>query len=461
MADLAGKQRPPGGVVWKVFPGGPAEAAGLRPGDILLSVNGHAVSDIIDVRFYAADDACVLGVLRDGKPLEIPVRKDIDDLLQVEFREDLFDGVRLCHNRCDFCFVRQQPPGMRSSLAIRDDDFRLSFLHGNFITLTNLTEADWQRIETQRLSPLHVSVHATDPDVRRRLLHNKRSGEVLQDLRRLTAHGIQVHTQVVLCQGLNDGAVLDRTIRDLSALYPRVASLAVVPMGVTDYRPVSNKSLPFDSRGAKQVVSQIRAWQRGFETSLGTRFAVPSDEFYLLAGRPFPRAYTYDGYPQLENGVGLSRVFMDDLARCRRRYSPVRNSRTGISVQLVTGTLAQGLVGTLAEFTSAVTGCRARVVAAENRWYGRSVTVAGLLTGSDVLTALREDGEADLVLVPDVMLRDDSPVFLDGMPVVELSRELQRPVIAVAPRPGEAVEALLRWGAGDDETSGLVDTPGQ
>lgn len=437
-----GRRSQVAGIIRRVLPGGAAERVGIRPGDLLVEVNGHPVEDIIDVRFYAAEDECVLTLLRDGARLTVELDKGIDDPIGVEFEDDLFDGIRLCSNRCDFCFVDQQPKGMRPTLRIRDDDYRLSFLHGNFVTLTNLTERDWERIFRQRLSPLYVSVHATDDAVRRRLLRNKRSSPVMDDLRRLSEGGIRLHTQVVLCAGLNDGDVLDRTIQDLATLYPAVETLAVVPMGVTDYRLERNESEPYDAAGARRVLRQVRAHQRIFERDLGVRFVHPSDEFYLLAGRPLPRAHTYQGFPQLSNGVGGSRLFLDEIRALRGFRRPCGR---GASVQMVTGVLAAPLVERFAALAEGALDIRASVLPVRNNWFGHTVTVAGLLTGRDVKDAILAAGRADVAIIPDVMLRDDSDVFLDDMTVEQISWETGRPVLPVSVWPGDALRSLARW----------------
>lgn len=432
----------PAGEVAEVFPGGPADLAGVLPGDRIVLVNGHPLEDVIDVQFHAASQPCVLTVHRGGRALDIPVPKDVDAQLGIEFADDLFDGVRLCCNRCDFCFVDQQPPGMRPTLAIRDDDYRLSFLHGNFVTLTNLSEGDWERIFQQKLSPLYISVHATDDTLRRRLLRNRKAPPVLEQIRRLLDGGIEVHTQVVLCQGLNDGAALDQTISDLAELYPGVRSLAIVPMGVTDYRLGRNESEPYNHRGAVRVLDQVRAHQRRFEQCLGARFVVPSDEFYLLAKRPFPRAASYDGFPQTSNGVGGCRLFLDEVAACLRRFP--RQSRRG-RVQIVTGVLAAPVLQKFAEAVTAILGLEAQVVPAVNNWYGPSVTVAGLLTGRDVRDALNKAGHADLVAVPDIMLRDGQGAFLDNATIPWLADAAGRRVLVVPSWPRAALRQLASW----------------
>lgn len=430
------------GEVDRVLPESPADRAGVQPGDLVSRVNGHQLEDVIDVQFYAAEPECVLTIQRDGKPLEVTLDKHMDQQTGIVFKHDLFDGIRLCRNRCDFCFVDQQPKGMRASLQIRDDDYRLSFLHGNFVTLTNLTDYDRERIFRQRLSPLYVTVHATDNTVRRRLLRNKNSRDILEEIRDLVDGGIQLHTQIVLCQGMNDGQILDRTIEDLAAFYPEVQTLAVVPMGVTDYRLERNESDTYGPASSRKLLKQVRRWQRLFEDSLGTRFVYPSDEFYLLAGMPLPKAYTYEGFAQLSNGLGGSRLFLDELASCRRRMP--REIRRG-RVQLVTGVLAAPLIQRLAGAVTEILGYDATVVATRNNWYGHSTTVTGLLTGRDVRDALNLAGDADLVLLPRIMLREDTELFLDNMTVDDLRRDVGRPVMPVSPWPWEAIESLRDW----------------
>lgn len=431
------------GEVDSVLPDSPAFHSGVKPGDQIFSVNGYPVEDVIDVQFYAAEEICRLGVIRHGQRFFLDVEKHIDETLGIVFKDDLFDGVRLCANRCDFCFVDQQPDGMRSTLKLRDDDYRLSFLHGNFVTLTNLTDHDWNRIFTQRLSPLYVTVHATDDQARRRLLRNKRANPIMEDIHRLISGGIELHTQIVLCEGFNDGKVLDRTITDLAALYPSVQTLAVVPMGVTDYRLERNESHPYDGSGAGRILRQIREHQRGFERNLGVRFVYPSDEFYILAGKPFPKAHTYQGFPQLSNGLGGCRLFLDEIRYLNR--TEARQSRNG-RVQLVTGVLAAGVMQSFAQCIESLLGYEAQVVPAVNKWYGETVTVAGLLTGRDVLSALNKAGYADLVLIPEVMLKDDSDIFLDNMSIPELSKSAGKEILVTSNWPAQAFESLRKFG---------------
>lgn len=430
------------GRVVRVLPGSPADLAGIEPGDLISAVCGHPVEDVIDVQFFAAESDCVLTIERAGCAYEMVVPKTPDQQLGVVFEDDLFNGIRLCANRCDFCFVDQQPMRMRQTLQIRDDDFRLSFLHGNFCTLTNMTAYDWRRVFRQMLSPLYISVHATDIEVRKRLLRNKRHPPIMDDIHRLVDGGVIVHTQVVLCQGMNDGEVLDKTISDLAPLYPRVQTLAVVPMGVTDYRLERNTSETYGPAASGRLLKQVRTWQRRFETELGTRFVYPSDEFYLVAGQPLPKAHSYQGFPQLSNGLGGCRIFLDELSLCRKRLP--REARTG-RVQIVTGTLASSILQRFAEGVTEVLGYETQVVAAVNHWYGASTTVAGLLTGRDVKDALNRAGRADLALVPKVMLREDADVFLDDMTVEDVSAAVGRPVLAVPDTPHAAIEALRSW----------------
>ena len=305
------------GVIATVAPGSVAARLGLRPHDELLAINGHVLRDVLDYQFYAADEALTLEVRRDGETQRYQVTRGYDQELGLEFTEPTFDGIRRCRCRCPFCFIQQMPPHMRRSLYVKDDDYRYSFLFGNFVTLTNLTEEDWQRLEEQRLSPLYVSVHATDPELRQRILGTPAASDILGQLRRLAALGITIQAQIVLVPGLNDGAALQQTVSDLAALYPDVESVGIVPVGLTRYHPGELGGVT--PAQAAALVAQAEAWQAAYQSELGARFVYCSDELYLLAGRPLPPADAYDDFPQLENGIGLTRQLLDEYERLRRR----------------------------------------------------------------------------------------------------------------------------------------------
>jgi putative radical SAM enzyme (TIGR03279 family) len=305
------------GVVAAVAEGSIAERKGVRPGDQMVSINGHVLRDVIDYRFYGAEEELEIIVEQDGPRRVFHVGRSYDEDLGIEFTAPTFDGIRRCNSQCAFCFVAGMPKGMRPSLYVRDDDYRYSFLFGNFVTLTNLTEGDWQRLAEQRLSPLYVSVHATDLALRRRILGNPAAPDVMGQLQRLGELGIQLHTQVVLMPGLNDGPVLGQTVADLASLYPTVQSMAIVPVGLTRYHRCDLR--PYRPDEAGPILDLITAWQRKYRSQHGRNLVYASDEWYLLAGHEVPSANEYDGFPQLENGVGLTRVFLDEWEEARSK----------------------------------------------------------------------------------------------------------------------------------------------
>ena len=305
------------GAVAAVAEGSIAEREGMQPGDQLVSINGHLLRDVIDYRFYGAEEELEIIVERDGQRLVFQVERGYDEDLGIEFAAPTFDGLRRCNSQCAFCFIAGMPKGMRPSLYVRDDDYRYSFLFGNFITLTNLTEGDWQRLTAQRLSPLYVSVHATDLALRRRILCNPAAPNVMGQLQRLGELGIQLHTQVVLMPGLNEGPALGQTVADLASLYPAVQSMAIVPVGLTRYHRCDLRPYRPDETGP--ILDPISAWQREYRKQHGLNLVHASDEWYLLAGHEVPSAQAYDGFPQLENGVGLTRVFLDEWEETRFR----------------------------------------------------------------------------------------------------------------------------------------------
>ena len=417
-----------GGVITEVHSGSIAAELGLRSGDVLVSINGHPLRDVIDYRFYGAEEELELVVERDGERIIYEVERGYDQELGLEFTEPTFDGLRLCNNRCEFCFLKGLPQGMRHSLYIRDDDYRYSFLFGNFITLTNLTEDDWDRLAEQRLSPLYVSVHATDLALRRRILGNPAAPDIIEQLRRLGNLGIQVHAQIVLIPSLNDGPHLARTVADLAALYPTVQSIAIVPLGLTKYHRGPFRL--YRPEEAEPVIAQILAWQQEYQRQYGLNLVYASDEWYLLAGLEVPLAEEYDGFPQLENGVGLTRMFLDeilDIADCQ--------PWVGMAT-LVCGTLiAPALERKIAELPAVV-----EVVPVENRFFGPTVTVSGLLTGRDVIEALRGRDLGDVVFLPRAMFDASGKLTLDDMEPTAIGEALSVR-IEVAGTMGEVVSS--------------------
>lgn len=418
----------------------PAARAGIEAGERLFSIAGAPVRDYVDYKFLSADEHVEVELIApDGARRTLVIEKHPDQDLGLDFLTDLFDGMRRCRNRCLFCFYDQLPAGLRPTLYARDDDFRLSFLHGNFITLTNLSQSDFARIAQQRLSPLYISVHATNLALRRRLLANPQAPDVMQQMQWLAQRGIEMHAQVVLCPGLNDGAALERTIADLAALHPAVASVAIVPVGLTRHRQELPKLRPVDAQGARDILRRVRAWQAGFRAQFGSRFVFAADEFYGLAAEDFPDAEQYDDFPQRDNGVGLARLFLDELEDTDFRTC------AGCSATLVTGVSARGLVEKTA-LRMREHGVRADVATITNRLLGETITVAGLLAGSEVREALGQRQLSAVIALPTTALREDE--FLDGVTVEELSRDLGKRVISAA-GPQELATRLAPQPAND------------
>ncbi len=446
--QIGRKGLPRGGVVDTVDPGSPAERAGLRSGDILLSINGHKLRDVIDYQFFSADDGPLVFEMvspNSGGHRAVTVERDVDELPGLGFTEPTFSPIRECNNHCPFCFIDQLPDTMRNSLYIRDDDYRYSFLFGNFVTLTNLNEKDWARLAEQRLSPLYVSVHATDLRMRRVLLGNDKAPDILKQFERLFALGIQVHTQVVTCPGMNDGSILKGTVADLASFYPNVLSIGVVPVGLTRTpqeilagpEPSCSRILPsaadlpirtFLPEEARAVVRQTRRWQRDFRRRYGSSLVYASDEFYLLCDEAFPSTASYDGYPQYENGIGMVRDLVDDWKRLRRRLLYRGNPhRDGPTATLVCGDMIGQKLGSLVDRWSDLTGAQIDLQVVENTFFGPRVRVSGLLTGRDVV-ANADCYRGDIVILPSVMLDKTGTRTLDDMTPAAIAAHLGKPV---------------------------------
>ncbi|MCX8008030.1 MAG: DUF512 domain-containing protein [Coriobacteriia bacterium] len=427
-----GEPHPVGGRIARVAYLSDAWHAGLRKGDVVAAVDGSPVADVLDWQWKTSRDRFRVEVLRGDARLEVEVVRQRSEL-GVAFEAALFDGVRECTNACSFCFVRQLPPGLRGSLYVRDDDFRLSFMHGTFITLTNLAPSDVDRIVSQRLSPLYVSLHASDPAVRRQLICPKGEDHALDVLDELLEGGIQVHVQIVAVPGVNDGAVLEDTLAHLRPR-PGVASVGVVPVGFTSHQRWFAAS--YDARTARVLLDQVGEHQLRCRTELGRSWVYAADEFYLLAGAPFPPAADYDGFPQYENGIGLVRSFLDEWAS----LSPAR-VRPARPVVIVTGEMFAPVLGELlAQVTEPE---RVRVLAVPNRLLGGNVAVAGLLGGEDIADAIARDGAAGTYLVPDVVLNSDG-LTLDDLSVREVRQRSHARVRTVAASAAGLVRVLAR-----------------
>jgi putative radical SAM enzyme (TIGR03279 family) len=437
--EKAGRPAKRGAVIESVEPGSVAADLDLRPEDVVVSLNGRPLRDVLDFRFYGADEGIELVIERAGRRFSCASEKQEGQPLGVEFCEVTFDGMRRCRNKCLFCFVDRMPRGLRNTLYVKDDDYRFSFLFGNFVTLVDLNEEDWARLAEQRLSPLYVSVHATDSALRRRLLGNPKAPSVLAQLERLASLNIQVHTQIVLCPGLNDGEALDRSILDLARLYPTVQSIGIVPVGLA--RTVKKRAdlnlRSFEAEEALAVVAQVRRWQRSLRPAIDLNLAYLADEFYLLVGKAVPGAASYDGYPQLENGIGLTRLLLEDWSRLRRNLPLALPRRTRLT--MVCGALIAPTLLGMVEELRAVPNLEIDLVPVANRLFGPNVTVSGLLTGADIIDALRRHGHGDFVAVSRASLDACGERFLDEVTPAEAGRVLGAEVI-----PAENVSELLR-----------------
>ena len=421
--------RQPKAVIARVEPGSIAAELGLQPGDVVKAVGGQPVRDMLDWQFLTTAEDLELTVEHAGEEQLIQLEKDFDAELGVSFGEhSTFDGVYTCVNKCVFCFVHQTPRGMRRSLYLMDDDYRLSFMHGNFVTLVGISQDKWQRIIDQRISPIYVSVHATDDDLRVRLMGTEKARGVMGKLRELAAHGIGFHTQIVACPGLNDGPALDRSIADLAALWPHCRSIAVVPVGLTRHREGLYELSPYDRAGARQMLDQVEPYRQRSLAAHDTRLVWCSDEFYVIAGRELPGAESYEGYPQLENGLGVIRLFTDEFAALAPRLPAALPARRRVTV--VTGTCAEGTLTPAICRLNEIDNLQVDLAVVRNDFFGHTVTVAGLLTGQDIIAQLRLRGDlGDLVLIPGEAVRDGDDMLIDDLRLSDLTQALAVNVI--------------------------------
>ena len=428
-------------LITKVLPDSIAAEIGFEPGDRLVAINGNQPRDLIDYQFLCADEVLELEILdAAGIAHQIEIEKDYDEDLGLEFDTALFDGLIQCNNRCPFCFIDQQPPGKRQSLYLKDDDYRLSFLYGSYLTLTNLTSREWERISRLRLSPLYVSVHATEPEVRIHLLKNPRAGEILHQLKWFQERRLQIHAQVVVCPGINDGVHLERTLLDLASFHngevPAVASVAVVPVDLTRFRPTVDELIPVSPEKAQEVISQVQTLQDKFRFSLKSTFAWLADEWFLIAGQELPPESHYEDYPQIDNGVGSIRSFLkqfsDAAQHLPQRVSPPRK------FTWVVGNAVEKAFAPILHALNSVEGLEVNMSALCSDYWGQTITVTGLLTGEDLLQKLRGQDLGDGILLPAVMLKYGDSCFLDDMTVDELAVQLNTPLL-----PVRGVEELI------------------
>ena len=443
------------GLIKAIEPHSVAERIDLRAGDLVFSINGHALRDVIDAQFYGADDQLAVEFDREGERRTAQSRRDFGQALGIEFDHPTFDiDIRRCNNLCPFCFVLQNAPKMRRTLYIKDDDYRYSFLFGHFVTLTNLTDEDWVRLAEQRLSPLYVSVHATDLETRRRCLRNSTAPDVIAQLRWLADHGIDAHTQLVITPGLNDGAQLEKSVRDLAALHSHVLSISVVPVGLTKHHKYGHR--PHTREEAIAILDHVEAWQREFLQTLGTRFVFATDEWYLVAGRPVPSKRAYEHHALQANGLGMVRDFLDEWRSVKNSELGILNaelSNSAFSIQnskfnnalLATGTLfAPTLAKAAKQFTRAA-GVPLHVLPIVNERLGETITVAGLLCGEDIIRQLQQRDnllrDCDIIILPRITFDHPDGIAMDDVSPRDIARALNKP-IALADWMGDVVDAL-------------------
>ena len=423
-----------------VAEGSPAGRSGVREGDLLACINGHKVRDVLDYMYYAAETEVTLDIVRRGEELTFRIEKDEYDDLGLEFDTFLMDSKQRCSNDCVFCFIDQMPPGMRETLYFKDDDARLSFLQGNYVTLTNLHQEDIDRIIRMKLN-INVSVHTTNPELRVKMMHNRFAGEKLKFIRQLAENGIKLNCQVVCCPGLNDGDELRRTLRDLGGLMPNITSMAVVPVGVTKFRQGLYPLTTFNKQTAGETIDIIAGYQQEFLEKFGTRTVFPSDEFFLIAERDIPDMEFYEDFPQYENGVGMLRSLMDEFEKALEIAEWEGDDR---HVTIATGYSPYPIICQLAkQAEEKFPQLRCDVYRIRNDFFGDTITVTGLITAQDLIAQLRGKDLGEELLISSAMLRRNSDVFLDDLTVPDVERELGVPLRSSDSDGYELLDAIM------------------
>ncbi|WP_026507316.1 DUF512 domain-containing protein [Butyrivibrio sp. MC2013] len=445
-----------GHLIKEVNPGSIAEEVGIEVGDYLLAINDNEIKDIFDYQYFTENEEVnVLIQKRDGEPWLLEIEKDEDEDLGIVFDNGLMDNYRSCHNKCIFCFIDQMPPGMRETLYFKDDDSRLSFLQGNYVTLTNMSDEDLERIIRYHLSPINVSVQTTNPELRNMMMGNRFAGDALKKLHRLCdpANGLELNGQIVLCKGINDGAELRRSLSDLYAMRPSMVSLSVVPVGLSRFREGLYPLEPFEKEDAGKVIEEISYWQEKSYREYGDHFVHASDEWYMIAGLPIPGAEIYDGYGQLENGVGMVRLMLDDFYSCldrlKARYKEDPEFARHIDERRfkcssVTGRLIYPWVKEMADkLMEFCPGLDFNVIEVVNHFFGERITVTGLLTGRDIIDRVKQEDAGEVLLLPGNVLRAGENYLLDDITVEDIERELQIPVEIIDSSEDGLVRRLL------------------
>lgn len=429
-------------IIEDVVLGSIADELGVDPGDILVSINDTPVKDVIDYKYLISDEYLDVVIQKDnGEIWELEIEKDLSEDLGIIFTNPLIDKAKSCQNKCMFCFIDQLPPNMRDTLYFKDDDSRLSFLQGNFITLTNMSQDDIDRIIQYRLSPINVSVHTTNPELRVKMLKNKKAGKIYEILKSFHKANLEMNCQIVLVPGVNDGDEFKRTIDDLSKLYPSINSAAVVPVGITKYREGLAKLDIYDEEKAKDVIRDIEEMQKVYMDKLNTRYIFASDEFYLVSKEELPTYDEYEGFPQYENGVGLLRSFGTEVDEALKKLK-TRNVKPE-KIIFATGKLAEGFMKDMAKKIEAkFNGLSIKVVPIKNNFFGETITVSGLTTGIDLIEQIKEIDGYDLVIIPRSMMKSDEEIFLDNITLSQAIDKMNKRIIPSKVDGGELIRII-------------------
>ncbi len=455
------KKRYEGHLITAVAPGSIGEALQLEAGDRLLRINREKIEDVFDYDFLVREEQVLLLVRKaDGEEWELEVEKESDDDLGLTFEKSLMSDYKSCSNRCIFCFIDQMPPGMRETLYFKDDDTRLSFLQGNYVTLTNMSESDIRRMIRYRLAPINISVHTTNPELRCKMLQNRFAGQLKEKMDLLYEAGMEMNGQIVLCKGINDGAELERTISDLSRYLPVMKSLSVVPVGLTKYREGLFALEPFEREDARNALSLIHTWQKLLLEKYGTRFVYASDEFYIKSGEPIPPEEAYEDYPQLENGVGMVRLLLEEARTALEHLEGDDRERT---VSVATGKLAAPFLREISGWISSrFPRVCVRIYEIRNDFFGEQITVSGLICGQDLIRQLEGKPLGEQLLLPVNMLRSGEQVFLDDITTFEAEKALQVPIRIVKSSGQDFIDGILGIEAGEEareQTSAPYELP--
>lgn len=436
-------------IVKSLMPGGIGEELGIEPGDKLLAINGNEIQDVFDYYYYEESEQLLLLIEKpDGEEWELEIEKDEDESLGIEFDQSLMDEYRSCRNKCMFCFIDQMPKGMRETLYFKDDDSRLSFLQGNYITLTNMSDHDVERIVKYRLEPINISFQTTNPELRCKMLHNRFAGEALKKVDILYRGQIEMNGQIVLCKGVNDGEELERTIRDLTGYLPYLKSVSIVPVGLTKYRDGLYPLEPFTKEDAKEVLSVIHRWQEKIYQEHGIHMIHAGDEWYVLAEEEVPEEERYDGYLQLENGVGMMRLLFNEV---QEALSAVTGDGRQREISLATGRLMYPYIGKiLEEIRKKFPNITTYLYAIRNDFFGERITVSGLITGQDLTGQLKGQPLGERLLLPCNMLKIGEPVFLDDFTLEEVENSLQVKTDIVKSSGQDLLDAVIGVYENDD-----------